>query len=384
LPRRYRFRILNASMSRFIKLALIANRSALARGTKVPFHFIANDGNLVVKPIKLSELDEQGVGERYDIVVDFSTFKPGDSIYLTNLLKQTDGRRPQGAVSVGQALAGDNDDTCVGPILEFRVVNQVQSVDDPSTNPQSLTTANACGTFDKSTNFADSSWISGTKTLTAQIPVVGPVRTREFEYGRSGGGDSRGRDGQCIPDCPEGMPFPWSIKINGQSAHTANANRISALIPKPGEVEHWILKNGGGGWDHPIHLHFEEGVTIDRADNPIPATERFVRKDVWRLRPGGQVKLQIRFGEFGGAYVNHCHNTTHEDFAMLLRTQVLAAHPDQGGTSPQYVITKTPIPTANGILWKIRRSFPKVSRAREQWPRRRDLADERCSPDAAG
>ena len=77
-----------------------------------------------------------------------------------------------------------------------------------------------------------------------------------------------------------------------------------------------------------------------------------MRKDVWRLRPGGEVKLQIRFGEFGGAYVNHCHNTAHEDFAMLLRMQVLAAHPDQGGTSPQYVITKTPIPTANGVLWK--------------------------------
>ena len=77
-----------------------------------------------------------------------------------------------------------------------------------------------------------------------------------------------------------------------------------------------------------------------------------MRKDVWRLRPGGEVKVQVRFGEFGGAYVNHCHNTTHEDFAMLLRMQVLAAHPDQGGTSPQYVVTKTPIPTPNGVLWK--------------------------------
>ena len=48
-----------------------------ARGTKVPFHFIANDGNLVVKPIPLTELDEQGIGERYDIVVDFRTFAPG-------------------------------------------------------------------------------------------------------------------------------------------------------------------------------------------------------------------------------------------------------------------------------------------------------------------
>ena len=352
LPRRYRFRILNASMARFIKLALTVHRAALARGTKVPFHFIANDGNLVVNPIKLTELDEQAVGERYDIVVDFSTFKPGDSIRLINLVKQTDGRRPDKIYTVEKALKGDDEDPCVGPILEFRVVGQVQSVDDPSTNPQLLTTANACGINDKSTNFADSAWVSGVKTLTAQIPIVAPVRTREFEYGRSGDGDSRGSDGQCIPDCPEGMPFPWSIKINGQKAHTFNANRISALIPKPGEVEHWILKNGGGGWDHPIHLHFEEGVTIDRGTASIPATERLVRKDVWRLRPDGRVKVQVRFGEFGGAYVNHCHNTAHEDFAMILRMQVLAAHPDQGGTTPHHVVTKTPIPTPNGVLWK--------------------------------
>ena len=87
LPRKYRFRILNACMSRFIKLALSWNWTA------VPFQFIANDGNLVVNPIDLLELDEQGIAERYDIVVDFSKFRIGDRIYLVNLLKQT--RRPQ-------------------------------------------------------------------------------------------------------------------------------------------------------------------------------------------------------------------------------------------------------------------------------------------------
>ena len=104
------------------------------------------------------------------------------------------------------------------------------------------------------------------------------------------------RDGQCIPDCPEGKAFPWTIKINGEAAHFLNANRISMLIPKPGEVEHWTYINGGGGWDHPIHLHFEEGVTIDRGRPAIPATERLARKDVWRLRPtaAGQVPGPVR------------------------------------------------------------------------------------------
>ena len=69
LPRKYRFRILSAGMSRFIKLALSFN------GAAVPFKFIANDGNLTVNPIPLTVLDQQGTAERYDIVVDFSMFR---------------------------------------------------------------------------------------------------------------------------------------------------------------------------------------------------------------------------------------------------------------------------------------------------------------------
>ena len=42
----------------------------------------------------LTQLDEQGIAERYDIVVDFSQFRIGDKLYLVNLLKQTDGRKP--------------------------------------------------------------------------------------------------------------------------------------------------------------------------------------------------------------------------------------------------------------------------------------------------
>ena len=95
-----------------------------------------------------------------------------------------------------------------------------------------------------------------------------------------------------------------------------NANRVSMVYPKAGEIEHWTYINEGGGWDHPIHLHFEEGITMNRGDRRCyRQPEKLVRKDVWRLRPAGQVQFQIQFGEYGGSYVNHCHNTVHEDFA---------------------------------------------------------------------
>src|SRR5262245_26427498 len=330
LPRRYRFRILAAGMSRFWKLAL-----ADPSGRPVPFQFIANDGNLVVNPIVLTTLDHQGVAERYDIIVDFSRFRVGDRIRLVNQLRmRDDGRGPQDDLNLAAALAGRSDDPTIGAIMEFRVMGSVESFDKPG---EQLTIANSCGNNDKSR-------VPG--VLTEQIPIVTPVRTRVVEFGRSGNGDSRDpASGQCTPDCPETASFPWTIKINGQAAHSFNANKISLLIPKPGEVEHWTYINGGGGWDHPIHLHFEEGITMNRGNQSIPATERLVRKDVWHLRASGTVQFQVQFGEFGGSYVNHCHNTVHEDFAMLFRYQLLAASGVQVG------VTQTPNPTPDGVVF---------------------------------
>ena len=256
-PRKYRFRILNAGRSRFYKIAL-ARRLA-------DDPVIANDGNLLANPVILTELDEIGVAERYDIVVDFSIFPVGSKIHLVNELQDARGRaRRAGGIAAGpQALAGRPDDPVIGKMMEFRVVGSVPSVDAPGVT---LTKANSCGSNDKSQVPA---------VLTEQIPVVAPVRTRTIEWGRSGNGNSRDPvTGQCTPDCPENAVFPWTVRINGQQAHSFNANRISKLIPKPGEIEHWTYVNGGGGWDHPIHLHFEEGVTLNRGGAPIPATER--------------------------------------------------------------------------------------------------------------
>ena len=58
------------------------------------------------------------------------------------------------------------------------------------------------------------------------------------------------------------------------------------------------------------------------------------------------MKFQVQFGEFGGSYVNHCHNTVHEDFAMLMRIQLLTGV----AGSPQVAVTCTPIPSEDGIL----------------------------------
>jgi manganese oxidase len=98
-------------------------------------------------------------------------------------------------------------------------------------------------------------------------------------------------------------------------------HRISAS-PTKGNVEIWHLI-GGTGWAHPIHIHFEEGKILARGGAAPPLWEAGARKDVFRLSTfpdsTNNVDVALRFREFMGSYVEHCHNTQHEDNAMLMR-----------------------------------------------------------------
>jgi hypothetical protein len=115
--RKYRFRILNASVSRFFKVAITD-----ANGHAVQMIQIANDGNLFPSPVTLTQLDEQGIAERYDIVVDFSQFSIGSKVWMVNLCEHEDGKEPSADLTLAQALSGQSLDPCVGKFLEFRIV----------------------------------------------------------------------------------------------------------------------------------------------------------------------------------------------------------------------------------------------------------------------
>ncbi len=114
--RKYRFRILNGSVSRFFKLAL-------SDGS--PMIQIANDGNLFPQPVVLTQLDEQALP--YDVVIDFSRYSIGDKVWFVNLCEHKDGKKPAADLSLQQALSGNSQDPCVGKFLEFRIVR------DPAT-----------------------------------------------------------------------------------------------------------------------------------------------------------------------------------------------------------------------------------------------------------
>lgn len=329
LPRKYRFRILAASMSRFWKFALVNSM-----GKAVPMTVIATDGNFLPAPVTVTSLDWQSVGERFDVIVDFSAFPITSRLRLVNMLEHEDGNRAKEQLSLADTLARKSNDPAIGDVMQFRVVGQVESVDAPGK-------IHKAGDIDRSVI---------PPKLTDVIPIEQPVRERVIEF-KGADGELDKLTGECFPDCGAKERFGYTLKINGESNHFLNANRISMLIPRPGEVEHWTIINGGGGWDHPMHLHFEEGRTISRGSKALTALERNSRKDVWRLGVNGKLKIQVRFGEFGGAYVTHCHNTVHEDWAMVMRYDILTDQKNDKVSQTHRSVIPTPSPSPNGVTY---------------------------------
>ena len=84
---------------------------------------------------------------------------------------------------------------------------------------------------------------------------------------------------------------------------------------------------------------------LTRAGKAPPAWETFARKDVFRIGNeedgGSEVVIALRFREFAGSFVEHCHNTQHEDHSMLVRWDL--EHPGQTKLMP------APIPTWDGV-----------------------------------
>ncbi|RMH19765.1 MAG: copper oxidase [Acidobacteria bacterium] len=361
--RRYRFRILNASVSRYFAIALvrqIQGSSGEFQGPpgsgvsydRVPFHMIANDGNIMEHAVRFDAslgaehnaiLPTQGIAERYDIIVDFAAhgIQPGDKLYFVNVLEHTNGKVTDDKIPLKDILdesykpvvngnRWEGGDPGVGKFLEFRVVayNGTDLSMDPS-------------------NFEP----GGQKMIPLPIdrndPQLANALHRTFKFGRSSGTDEA----------------PWTIKTDGGAGLGMDPRRLSAAPrlatgPTPagfdgtnangddafGTMEIWHLTSGGG-WSHPVHVHFEEGVILTRGGEPPPEWEKWARKDVYRLGPQNdstdEVEFAIRFREFAGTYMEHCHNTQHEDHAMLLRWDI--EHPGQVKLMP------APIPTWDGV-----------------------------------
>lgn len=230
--------------------------------TVQPFTYIANDGNLLPAPLLNQTNVRLAPAERGDIVVDFSRYPAGTELYLVNRIRQEKTRGPKDIKTPGTR------------VLKIIVG---QNAADPSRVPSTL---------------------RALRTITPAEIAAAPVRRWEFE--RSNG--------------------MWVV-----NDRQFNVNSPRATMKK-GSAEIWELVNPEDGWEHPVHIHFEEGQIISKTVRgtsvPVPAHERG-RKDVYNLAPFTTLRVFLRFRDFTGKYPMHCHNLIHEDHAMMVRFDIV-------------------------------------------------------------
>ena len=244
----YRFRVLVASISRSYRFQL---------STRGPMTLVATDGGLMPRSQTVTQW-RHGAAERYEMLIDFSAYKPGQRVVLQNL--SNDNNR-------------DYDHT--GKVMAFDVVDAPVDKSDPTWNriPGQL---------------HDSPVMHLTPAMAK--------RTRKLRLERSNGS--------------------WTI--NGNTWADVIDSRFELLVadPEPNDVEVWEIENRSGGWFHPLHIHLVDFRVLSRNGRP-PFPWELGPKDVVYMGENETVRVVMRFEHQVGRYMVHCHNLPHEDHDMM-------------------------------------------------------------------
>ena len=260
--RKYRFRVLNGCNARFLGMRLVKSNGSIET-----FDMIATEGGLLSQPLRNRTLVFLSPAQREDIVIDFSRYAPGTVLYFENRLRQDDGRGPQGTM----------------------------------TNPTLLSSGARFVKFVVGNGVADPSQVPNVLRPFAPIPQaeINAATRRTFEFKRQNG--------------------VWVI--NDQPVDLTRS--VADVVENTPEV--WTLRNNGGGWWHPIHIHLEFMHVLRRNGQVPPLDERdgIAKRDIISLGPNDEVEVFFNFRDFRGRWVMHCHNLEHEDAFMMLRFDVV-------------------------------------------------------------
>jgi spore coat protein A, manganese oxidase len=250
-PRKYRFRILNASVSRSYDLSLDSGEPLVVIGT---------DGGLMPHPMPCEHV-RIGMAERYEVVIDFSAYSPGQRVVMRNA--SPDNNIDFDTTNVVMAFQ-------VGDHVSSPAFNEIPEDLNPNMNVMGLTEADA-------------------------------VRTRRLRFER-GNGEWQVNDST------------WEDVVNSDYSFT---------IANPGfnDVEIWDLENRSGGWFHPVHIHLVDFRILSRNGQPPEPFEEGP-KDVAYVGENETVRVIMRFENQQGRYMIHCHNLVHEDHDMMTQFQV--------------------------------------------------------------
>ncbi|KAA0236877.1 MAG: hypothetical protein EDM72_15880, partial [Chlorobiota bacterium] len=106
-------------------------------------------------------------------------------------------------------------------------------------------------------------------------------------------------------------------KINGL---TFDMNRIDETI-NMNELEEWRFVNNTDEF-HPMHIHGVLFQVYSRNGNTnLPPNDKGW-KDTVLVNPSETVSVLVKFTDYSGNYLLHCHNLEHEDDGMMINIQI--------------------------------------------------------------
>ncbi|GAA2499369.1 multicopper oxidase family protein [Terrabacter carboxydivorans] len=312
--RKYRFRFLDASIARIYEFKLMAStqgpKSSASLGYggdelegqyRIPdgqqcmqFTQIASDGGLLPFALRRDSF-ELWPAKRREVIVDFTRYQDGtpttkgDVIYLTNVMKMPNGRM------WASSSRFSPDPNYKVPVLKFVIGDDVP----------------------------DNSLVPQPGQLLRQLPPL-PSNWQSMLDNRLIFEVERGSSSADVEWLINGTPFDPShdgVSLKNPAGKTPLAQQ------KVGSFNLWEIRNGGGGWVHPFHLHMEEHRVVMRngqdATKGSPGHPDDVsREDLTALDPGESVIVYRGFRDFVGPYVAHCHNLAHEDHAMMFGWEI--------------------------------------------------------------
>jgi FtsP/CotA-like multicopper oxidase with cupredoxin domain len=315
--RKYRFRFLDCSVSRIYDFKLMSSTQGhkaakdlgyvgdeLQGQYRIPdgeqcmqFTEIATDGGLLPMPITRDNF-ELWPAKRREVIIDFTKYQDGtstttgDVVYLTNVLKMPDGRMWSNSTRFSP------DPNYKIPMIKF-VIGQLPEVkyNDPEMRDKSVIP----------------------KWTMRELPPV-PSNWKDLMNNRLVFELQRGSGGGEVEWLINGQAFDPATPVRSLKNP---AGKTPLAEQKMDSFNVWEIRNGGGGWVHPMHLHMEEHRTMMRngketkgvTDKSHP--DDVSREDLVALDPGESVIVYRGFRDFVGPYVAHCHNLAHEDHAMM-------------------------------------------------------------------
>jgi FtsP/CotA-like multicopper oxidase with cupredoxin domain len=273
--RAHRLRLLNASNTRTLKLAW---------SDRTPLTVIGNDGGLLASPVRRDYV-MLAPAERVDLWVDFGRWAPGTELTLRSLAFN-DGMTMGGMMGGHSALPDG---------AEFAVHR-----------------------------FKVGSGASKSATLPQRLAAIAPPAPRlavNFERPK-------------VFELTMGM-MVWGI--NGAGFEMLGASEMETV--KLGTQEIWEFRNDGRGammgmvMPHSMHVHGLQFRVIGRSVSQTFSDEYDTVKaglvdEGWKdtvlVMPGERVRILLRFADFPGLFLYHCHMLEHEDTGLMRNYRALA------------------------------------------------------------